>query len=195
MPNPTRAVAAGRDSLTAALPRASFVATLEREAANANAGGRPFSVCLVDVDDLRQINARFGYREGDRVLRAVAEAAREELRRPRYRDVPSALGRYDGDELAVVLRHADSDDVREFAGAVTAAVAAARVCKTSRVKLSAAAVVYEFGESVDALLARLESTLHVCKQFGDGGVEVAPAGSWERAARTLKVGEGPRPAS
>ncbi|HEU4620350.1 MAG TPA: hypothetical protein VFV10_20115, partial [Gammaproteobacteria bacterium] len=59
-------------------------------------------------------------------------------------------------------------------------------------KVSIAAVVYEFGETVDALLARLERTLYVGKQFGRGRIEIAPSGGWERAARTLSVVGGSR---
>jgi diguanylate cyclase (GGDEF)-like protein len=185
IPNSTRPGPGGRDALTAALPRSIFIAALEGEAAQAAASGKPFSVCLLDIDDLRKVNARFGFRAGDLALAAIAQAARAELRQPRWRDVPSALGRYDGDELAVVLRHAEREDVRDFGRAVAMAVEGAELETSARVTLSVAAVVYEFGESVDALLARLERTLHVCKQFGAAGVEVAPTGGWERAARTL----------
>jgi diguanylate cyclase (GGDEF)-like protein len=185
IPNPTRPAAGGRDALTAALPRSVFVAMLEREVAQADASGKPFSVCLLDIDDFRKVNACLGFRAGDKLLAAVADAARTELCRARWRDVPSALGRYDGDEIAVVLRHADCDGVREFGRAVAAAVEGAEHGVSTRIKLSVAAVVYEFGEATDGLLARLERTLHLCKQFGEGAVEVARAGGWERSARTL----------
>lgn len=176
-----------RDPLTAALPRSFLVAMLEREVVEADTLGKRFAVCLLDVDDLRRVNERAGFRVGDSVLAAVADAAREELRCPRWRNVPSALGRYDGDALAVLLRCGERDALLDFGRAVAAAVGGSEFAGPTRVKLSVAAVVYEFGETTDALLARLERTLHVGKQFGEGRVEVAPQGGWERAGRTLAV--------
>jgi diguanylate cyclase (GGDEF)-like protein len=179
-----------RDALTAALPRSFLVAMLEREVVEADAVGKRFAVCLLDVDELRRVNERAGFRVGDSVLAAVAEAAREELRRPRWRNMPSAVGRYDGDALAVLLRCGDREALLDFGRAVSAAVAGSEFTGSTRVKLSVAAVVYELGENTDALLARLERTLHLVKQIGEVLDEVAPQGGWERAGRTLTVVRG-----
>jgi diguanylate cyclase (GGDEF)-like protein len=182
----------GRDSLTAALARPFFVAMLEREVVHADQTGKAFSLCLLDVDGLKKVNARAGFRVGDVVLAGVADAVRQELKAAEWRDVASAVARYDGDALAVMLRRAQREGVQAFAARIAAGVAAVEFVESTRVNVSVAAVVYEFGESVDALLAKLERTLHVCKQFGEGRIEIAPSGGWERAARTLSVVGGSR---
>jgi diguanylate cyclase (GGDEF)-like protein len=181
------AAAGGRDALTAAVVRPFFLAMLEREVLRADETGRPFAVCLVDVDDLRKVNAQAGFRAGDTVLAGVSDAIRQGLRARRWRGVPNAVARYDGDALAVMLRQPDREQVREFAERLAARIAGVEFVAATRVKVSVAAVVYEFGEQVDALLARLERTLHLGKQFGPGRVEIAPSGGWERAARTMSV--------
>jgi len=67
------------------------------EYARARRAGRPLSVLLCDVDDLREINNRFGHLEGDAALTNVAAAFRSELRE--Y----DLCARFGGDEFLVVL--------------------------------------------------------------------------------------------
>ncbi len=175
------------DPLTGALSRPFFVAMLEREVLEAAETGRPFGLCLLNVDELCKINATAGFRAGDALLARAVRAAREALRSAPWRGVASAVARYDGDGLLVLLRCAQLEAVLGFAEALQARVAALR-CGTLRASVTAAVVSYEFGDSPDALLARTERTLHVAKQFGPGRIEVAPAGGWERAAKALAAG-------
>ncbi|MEH3078999.1 MAG: GGDEF domain-containing protein [Quadrisphaera sp.] len=59
---------------------------------------RPLSLLLVDVDDFKAVNDRYGHPGGDQVLRQVAELLAAQARRPG--DLAARLG---GDEFAVVL--------------------------------------------------------------------------------------------
>ena len=67
------------------------------EFARARRLGHPMSVLLCDVDDLREINNRFGHLQGDAALVMVAAAFRNELRQ--Y----DLCARFGGDEFLVVL--------------------------------------------------------------------------------------------
>jgi diguanylate cyclase (GGDEF)-like protein len=67
------------------------------EFARARRIGRPLSVLLCDVDDLREINNSFGHLEGDGALATVAAAFRSELRE--Y----DLCARFGGDEFLIVL--------------------------------------------------------------------------------------------
>ena len=67
------------------------------EFARARRIGRPLSVLLCDVDDLREINNSFGHLEGDGALATVAAAFRNELRE--Y----DLCARFGGDEFLIVL--------------------------------------------------------------------------------------------
>lgn len=174
-----------RDALTGALSRQTFLSVLEREVLEAaeETRGR-FALCLADVDELRKVNAQKGLRVGDAVLAGLADAIRQGLREPAWRTVPKAVARYDGDALAILLKKPPRfGSVAELAERFSGRMGAAEFIEGTRVSVSVAVVRHEPGESLDELLARLELTLHVCKQFGRGRVELAPMGGWERAVR------------
>jgi diguanylate cyclase (GGDEF)-like protein len=77
------------------------------EFARARRFGKPLSVLLCDVDDLREINNRFGHLEGDAALVAVASAFQNELRQ--Y----DLCARFGGDEfLAVLPETSEADALR-----------------------------------------------------------------------------------
>jgi diguanylate cyclase (GGDEF)-like protein len=74
------------------------------EFARARRLDRPLSVLLCDIDDLREINNRFGHLEGDAALAVVSSAFRAELR------AYDLCARFGGDEFLVVLPETDEDE-------------------------------------------------------------------------------------
>lgn len=88
---------ASRDDLTGLLIRQAGKAALGRSLNRLTAEGRPLVVALLDVNHLKGINDRFGHLEGDRVLRLIAQALREEVREPDF------IFRLSGDEFVAVF--------------------------------------------------------------------------------------------
>jgi diguanylate cyclase (GGDEF)-like protein len=88
---------AGRDPLTAAANRRTFEEELSREAARHRRTHEAFAVILLDLDELKQRNDRFGHSAGDEALMALVGAC---LRTVRETDLVARLG---GDEFAVLL--------------------------------------------------------------------------------------------
>jgi len=68
------------DSLTGLSNRRAFLERLETECASAQRHGRPLTLVILDIDDLRAVNSVFGHFEGDRVVRATAAAVATKLR-------------------------------------------------------------------------------------------------------------------
>jgi diguanylate cyclase (GGDEF)-like protein len=70
---------------------------------------RPFALLLLDLDDLKKINDRFGHLTGSRALCRLAD-----ILRVHCRSVDTAA-RYGGDEFAVVISEAGADEARQVA--------------------------------------------------------------------------------
>ena len=97
------------DGLTGLCNHRHFYERLEAECARARRYGLPLSLLMIDIDDFKRFNDRFGHLRGDQVLRDVAEILRADTRR--NIDLPA---RYGGEEFMVILPHT----VREGAGVV-----------------------------------------------------------------------------
>jgi diguanylate cyclase (GGDEF)-like protein len=174
-----------RDDLTSTFSRGYFVTALETEREVALESGKPFVVCLIDVDQLRTVNEQFGQRVGDTVLVAVAELVRSTLDLPQWQNLPCLMARYDGDGLVLLLPGCRLQRGEQFAHVVNRRVADSVFAGGVRVTVTIAATAFASGDSVDSLLARVEKTMYVAKQFGLDSVEIARTPEFRPAKATI----------
>lgn len=140
------------DTLTG-LPnvRALHLVLEQRVAECQRAGGEPFAVLCMDVDDFRALNERYGHGVGDRMLAAVADICKGQLRQM------DVLARCEGDEFAAVMPTATAEVAALVAERVRAAVEAfrfpVRTGHTVRLGLSVGAACFPAdGETASDLL-------------------------------------------
>jgi diguanylate cyclase (GGDEF)-like protein len=91
-----------RDQLTG-LPNIDHLYQLTNSYSSADPAGEPFSILVLDIDDLAEINSNFGHVSGDQVLARVVRATRRSLRGADF------LFRYRDDEFIVLLLQTDHD--------------------------------------------------------------------------------------
>jgi diguanylate cyclase (GGDEF)-like protein len=89
------------DSLTNLHSRAFLASVVEREIPRAARTGRPFAMAMIDLDGLKAANDRFGHDSGDKLLQAVADVLRGDIR------VTDVAARYAGDEFVLLLPETD----------------------------------------------------------------------------------------
>ena len=104
------------DHLTQLANRPEFDRAGQRMVAAARRYGRPFTVMLLDLDNLKHFNDRYGHQHGDAAIQAVANALRGTVRAT---DTCARLG---GDEFGVVMPEAERDEAVEVAERVRKAL-------------------------------------------------------------------------
>ena len=181
----SRKIEAEADALAGALSRAEFLEALARAVAEER-GAASTVLFLVDVDQLRNVIDRHGQAAGDAVLRETAERIATALRDPDWSMHDGLLARFDGDCFIVMLHWCRLSFTERLAEDLRRRIARASFAQGLRVTVSIAVSAHRRGESIDALLARTERTLHLAKQFGGDRIETArtPAPHGQRALPT-----------
>jgi diguanylate cyclase (GGDEF)-like protein len=104
------------DALTGLGNRHSMEESFPREIARCEKDDEPVTLVMIDVDNFKDFNDKFGHIAGDRALAAVSRILRKQFR---PRDV---LVRYGGDEFAVLLPQVGEEIAMTIANRVRAAV-------------------------------------------------------------------------
>jgi diguanylate cyclase (GGDEF)-like protein/PAS domain S-box-containing protein len=110
--------AATHDSLTDLPNRSLFADRLGQMVRHAARRGEEFTVAIMDIDQFRDTNNRFGHRAGDAVLQAVASRT---LGCVRDTDTVARIG---GDEFALILANTGQEAVAAVLQKIVAANAA-----------------------------------------------------------------------
>jgi diguanylate cyclase (GGDEF)-like protein len=85
------------DSLTGIYNRRHFLQVTEVELARSIRYEHAMSILMIDIDKFKHVNDRYGHLVGDQILLNVAERLQCELR------IHDVLGRYGGEEFAILL--------------------------------------------------------------------------------------------
>ncbi len=135
--------------------------------------GRPYAMLLLDLDGFKQINDRHGHAAGDKALCSVAQTLRRSLRPGDH------LGRYGGEEFAVILPDTDADEAARVAERLRAAVASLEpdwAPGAARVTLSGGIAFATPGRSdFSQLMVRADQALYRAKNAGRNRIEMAAA--------------------
>lgn len=161
------AMVSGRDDLTGALNRRRFLEELEGALAASRAGGRPFALAVVDLDQFRAFNERFGAVAGDQML---ASAARALLVTTRGSD---AVGRLAGEEFGVIVRGVGEEAMAAVAERIGAACAAARIGNPQATVTAAVGLVgHRAADNATELLRQAHLLMEQARRAGSGQCRV-----------------------
>jgi len=159
------------DPLTGISNRRAFLQDGEAQLKRQTADPRPTAVMLLDLDNFKSINDRFGHAVGDRVLQLFAEVAGNCMRRM------DLFGRLGGEEFAALL----IDTTREKAIAVAEEIRTTFARSTHEVEgrpvvatVSIGVVIsYDAVLDLSALLAQADHALYRAKDNGRNRIEIA----------------------
>ena len=95
---------ARHDPLTRLPNRRAFEEFLPSALARADRHRRLLAICILDIDDFKLVNDRYGHAAGDHVLRVIGGRIQAALRRADF------VGRLGGDEFALIAEDLESRD-------------------------------------------------------------------------------------
>jgi len=161
------------DELTGLSNNRAFRETLTKEAARAQRFGHDLSLLILDIDDFKKVNDKYGHMQGDAVLRMIGEILDGESREI---DEPA---RYGGEEFVVALPETDPEGALEVAERIRARIAAQKVPKVEgrgSIKVTASvgvATMPSVGEDISDLFNAADQALYEAKRSGKNKVQVA----------------------
>ena len=153
------------DGLTGVRNRRGYDEELERELARARRTGRPLSLLLLDLDNFKEVNARFDYPGGDLVLQEFADLL------DRVARATDTVCRRGGEEFAILLPETTGDEGRLFYVRVRELVDATGFSNVGRLTFSAGLVEWRPNETVESLDARVSAAVNRAKRSGKDRLE------------------------
>lgn len=145
-----------------------FQVRLREELQRSERYNRPTALVMLDLDDFKRINDRFGHAVGDQVLRQVGQVL---TRNARTVDV---VCRYGGEEMAVILPETALEEAVQVAERLRQAVAHWRDERDTPITVSAGVAVYpDHVGQADGLIAAADAALYRAKRAGKNRVAVA----------------------
>jgi diguanylate cyclase (GGDEF)-like protein len=143
------------------LTKVSNVASFYEELGVLESGQSTFAVLVVDVDDLKVLNDRYGHQVGSSAIQAVANVLKRVVRSS------DCVARYGGDEFVVILKDADRAGAQIVANRVREMLTEERLpgAPEARVSVSVGVALYgEDGTTSDELLAVSDRAMYEDKR-------------------------------
>jgi diguanylate cyclase (GGDEF)-like protein len=97
-----------RDGLTGLLNHVTIKTHLATEISRAQRQGEELCFVMLDIDDFKQVNDKYGHPVGDRVIKSISRMLTKRLRKS------DLIGRYGGEEFSVILPETDTETARKL---------------------------------------------------------------------------------
>jgi diguanylate cyclase (GGDEF)-like protein/PAS domain S-box-containing protein len=133
-----------------------LVEALDAEVKRTGRTGRPFAVLLLDLDQLKKINDRYGHLIGSQALCRLADVLRVFCR------AIDTAARYGGDEFAVILPETTATAARLVASRISSQLATDSLQPPLSASIGVA-VYPQDGKTIDALLRTADRELYGMK--------------------------------
>jgi len=158
-----------RDSLTGLYLRDYLQIKLKENLYYMERYGRIFSLFMIDVDDFKDINDKFGHQIGDNVLWQIGNLIKKNIRSS---DIPV---RYGGDEFVILMPETDINSAKKVAEKFTDKMSKVIFKKKDeefRVTFSIGLTCVRKDDTLDSIMERVDAALYSSKQSGKNSITV-----------------------
>lgn len=150
------------DKLTGLINRQYFDAIYSHAIRRQERDSSPLSLAMFDVDNLKDINDRYGHLEGDRILVEVANVASHHIRGS------DVISRWGGDEFTILFSACDEKSALHLVDNIRMHVEQEVRLSDEHMKVGISAGVAQFraGDDAEMLLSRADKQLYAAKHQG-----------------------------
>ncbi len=151
------------DPLTGVKNRSTFDSSISREMSLAKRHDSPFAMIVLDIDNFKGINDRFGHLFGDCVLRDVAQTITHQVRDS------DMVYRYGGEEFVILLSNTCEKGAQQLAERIRKAIAALECTyngNSSRITASQGIACLHADDQESSLFERADKALYAAKNNG-----------------------------
>ncbi len=158
---------ASRDHLTGCFNRMKWDEYRQQAIVNSSMTGMPLSLLFLDIDHFKSINDNFGHDIGDTTLVTVADIVQKNIRQT------DSLFRTGGEEFAVLLPEAESEEARLLAERIREKVAEHKFEQVNQVTISLGATTFRGKDDNESeLCKRADQALYHAKRSGRNRVSL-----------------------
>ncbi len=164
-------VYATRDHLTGVFNRRVLDELLSKEISKSIRHNLPLSLVILDVDDFKNYNDKYGHLQGDMALRTITKVVSKMTRKEDF------VARYGGEEFIIVLPDTKLEKAKEVAEKIRKAIAETKIklinksIEKSAEKLTVSMGIAQLNKrDVQNMLARADTALYKAKAKGKNQV-------------------------
>lgn len=161
-------IVAVMDELTQVANRRQFNDKLNREWNRLKREGLPLSLIMCDVDCFKLYNDNYGHQNGDRCLRSIADAIKQNIKRS-----IDVVARYGGEEFAVIMPNTDVDGALHVAENMRVVIEqlkiphkASTVSPYITLSLGVSTMIPTSAQPPDAIVKDADNALYEAKRLG-----------------------------
>lgn len=129
----------------------------------------PFGVLFIDIDHFKDINDTFGHLVGDKVLRAVANTLRHNIRET------DTCGRWGGEEFLALVLNIDNNALKGIAEILRSLVEQTIISDEKgqpQVTVSIGATMVRNGDTLESLIYRADKLMYKSKSNGRNCISI-----------------------
>lgn len=154
------------DNLTGLYNRMKLDEVLEYEKMHFDRYAKPFSIILLDIDDFKVINDKYGHHIGDQFLKEFATILKSNIRSS------DTVGRWGGEEFLVISPQSEIEGAQKLAQKLKEKIEEFAFLHVGHKTASFGVAQIRENENIDALFDRVDKALYCSKNEGKNRVTI-----------------------
>jgi diguanylate cyclase (GGDEF)-like protein len=159
---------ANSDFLTGARNRRSFFKEAVEYIEEARQTGEPFAIAMIDIDDFKKINDKYGHDVGDKAIKELVKIVQDNIKGS------DIVARFGGEEFCVLLKDIDKSSAVEFFVKLRLKIAKNQILVENEVVSYTVSIGISFDneEDIEEIINQADMALYNAKNSGKNRVEI-----------------------